>query len=220
MSSPRARQELARIIDYVLLQPDATRRQVEAACAEARTQGLFGLAVNSSRLVQAAHHMEGSDLKLTCVIGHPFGTADADVKRYETETAIDGGAHFIEVVANSGRLKDGDDAGVLRDWRDLVEAADERPVSVVLDPAWLNLEEILRAVRLALDASVKGVTIPALHNPAATLDLAKQIHELAGDNFGLKVDGETFETKALVQFLDAGVTRFGLTRPVALLESL
>ena len=176
--------------------------------------------MNSARVVAAAHFIEDSDLKLTCVIGHPTGTADSDVKRYETEIAIDGGAHFIEVIAPNGRLKDGDDAGVLRELRDIVEAADERPVSVVLDPAWLNLEDILRAVRLSLDASVKGLTIPAAHTPAATLDLVKQIHERAGANFGLKVDGESFETKAIVQFLDAGVTRFGLTRPMGLLESV
>ena len=72
------------------------------------------------------------------MVGFPFGAADADAKRYETEVAIDHGAQEIETVLNIGRLKDGDHRYVLRELRDIAEAADERPVKVILEMSLLT----------------------------------------------------------------------------------
>ena len=149
MSHALARQELARIIDHTLLRPDATAREIEALCMEARAHDFFSVCVNGSRVPQAAHLLEDSNVKIMCAIGHPLGAVDADVKRYETEVAIDSGAQIIEVTANLGWLKDGDDAAVLRELRDVVEAADERPVSVSLETTLLTPEEIDRVCRIA-----------------------------------------------------------------------
>ena len=51
---------------------------------------------------------------------------------------MDDGAHEIDVVMNVGRLKSGDDRYVLRELRDVVEAADERPVKVILETCLLT----------------------------------------------------------------------------------
>ena len=63
--------------------------------------------------------------------------AAGDVKRYEIEAAIDAGAQEFDVVLDLGRLRDGDDAGLLRELRDLREAAEERPVKAVIELALL-----------------------------------------------------------------------------------
>ncbi|MBT5925784.1 MAG: 2-deoxyribose-5-phosphate aldolase, partial [Verrucomicrobia bacterium] len=87
--------ELAKHLDYTLLKPDATLKEIRARCQEAAELGLYGVTVHSSRVVAATMVLEESPVKITCVVGFPFGAMDADIKRYETEAAVDLGAHEI-----------------------------------------------------------------------------------------------------------------------------
>jgi len=53
--------------------------------------------------------------------------------------------------SNLGRLKTGDDKYVLRELRDVVEAADEWPVKVILETCLLTREEKIRACQLVVE---------------------------------------------------------------------
>lgn len=204
------RHELARRLDVTLRRAEATARELEALCAEARAHGVFGVCVNSSRVVQAAHWLEDSEVKLICAVGFPSGAAEADVKRYETEVAIDGGAQLIEVSASLGRLKDGDDAAVLRELRDVIEAADERPVSLRFDPELLRAEECERLARLALEAGAGGLTLAGEAGTAAAVHAVKLVRATAGEGVAIKLDAESVDLVAATALLQAGATRLGL----------
>jgi deoxyribose-phosphate aldolase len=221
MSRPPARQELARIIEHTLLKPDATRADIEQLCAEARAHQFLSVVVNSCRVAQAAHYLiEEADVKVTSAIALPWGAADADVKRFETEVAVDFGAHFIEVAINHGYLKDGADALVLRELRDIVEAADERPTGVRLDITRLTAEEICRGAKLAVDGGGKSVTVAGGPDLDTLLQAVGLVREVAGDDVGLKVDCDIVDIPSIVRLLDAGATRFGLTGSVRLIERI
>lgn len=220
MSPSPARQELARLIEHTLLTADATRAGLERLCGEARAHGFASVCINGSRVAQAIHFLEDSDIKVACAVGFPLGAGDADVKRYETEAAIDSGAHFIEVTANAGRLKDGDDEYVLREFRDVVEAADERPVSIGLDAGILALDEIERATNLAIEADAKGISLSGGSDLSSTLEALKRIRQLARENFGLKVNRDALSVSEAAALIEAGATRFGLTQSVKFIEGL
>jgi deoxyribose-phosphate aldolase len=215
-----ARHELARILDHTLRRADATARDVETHCAEAREHGFFSVCVNSSRVAQAAARLEESPVKVTCTIGFPHGASDDDVKRYEVEAALDSGAQIFEVSASIGRVKDGDMPAVLRELRDIVEAADERPVSVGFEPQLLRGDELAQFCKLLVEAGVKGVSIAGHAEIALSIQAARQIAAAAGDNFGIKVDCHSLARADVVALLDAGATRFGLVDGVRLLNSL
>jgi deoxyribose-phosphate aldolase len=108
-----------------LLKADATAKDIEQLCAEAREFGFYSVCVNGCRVDQARTLLEDSPIKVAAVVGFPLGAMDADAKRFETEAAIDAGAQEIDVVINIGRLKDGNHKYVLRELRDVVEAAEE-----------------------------------------------------------------------------------------------
>src|SRR5256886_1367289 len=150
-------QDLARCIDHTLLRADATANDIKTLCAEAREHNFYSVCVNGSRVAQACHFLEGSDVKVATVVGFPLGATDSDTKRFETEAAIDNGAHEIDVVINIGRLKDGDHGYVLRELRDVAEAADERPVKVIIETCLLTSEEKISACRLAVDSGAHFV---------------------------------------------------------------
>ena len=218
MSRPPARQELAGIIEHTLLKPDATRGDIEQWCAEAKAHGFFSVVVHSSRVAQAVHLLDGTEVKVTAAVALPWGASDADVKRFETEVAVDFGAHFVELAVNLGHLKDGDDAAALRELRDVVEAADERPVGLRLDITRLTSEEIRRAAKLAVDGGAKGVTVAGGADLDTVLQAVGLVHEVTGPDLGLKVDCDASEVSSIVRLLDAGATRFGLTDSVRLIE--
>src|SRR5262245_18231724 len=83
MSHQPARQELARIIEHTLLKSDATRAEIEQLCSEAKAHGFFSVVVNGCRVAQAAHLLDGTEVKVTAAVALPWGAADADVKRFE-----------------------------------------------------------------------------------------------------------------------------------------
>jgi deoxyribose-phosphate aldolase len=94
--------DLAQYIDHTLLKPDATAKQIEQLCAEARANHFFSVCVNGSHVARARHFLEDSEVKVACVAGFPLGAASTDTKRFETEAAVDDGAHEIDVVLNIG----------------------------------------------------------------------------------------------------------------------
>ena len=83
--------DLAKYIDHTLLKPDATWAQIEALCAEATEHNFATVCVNGSRVELAYSLLEESDVQVATVVGFPLGAMEADVKRYETEAAIDAG---------------------------------------------------------------------------------------------------------------------------------
>jgi len=211
--------DLARYIDHTLLRPDAAAKDIERLCAEAREHHFYAVCVTGSRVVQARHFLEDSDVKVATVVGFPLGAMDSDTKRFETEAAIDNGAQEIDVVINIGRLKDGDDQYVLRELRDVTEAADERPVKVILETCLLTREEIVRACRLVLDSGAPFVkTSTGFGAGGATLDDVKLLRQIVGPKFGVKAAGGIRDTLTALAMIEAGASRLGASSGVAIVQ--
>jgi deoxyribose-phosphate aldolase len=200
--------ELARRIERILVRPDAMRRDIEQLCAEARAEGSHCVCVNGSHVELACALLEDSEVKVTGLIAFPLGAADTDAKRYETEVAIDHGAQEIEMVLNIGRLKDGDHRYVLRELRDIAEAADQRPVKVILETGLLTPEEVRRVCELALDSGVHCVCTGTGLRSAATVEDVRSLRASVGVEFGVKAAGLSDAQTALA-LLEAGASRLG-----------
>ena len=108
---------------------------------------------------------------------------------------------------NIGRLKDGDRRYVLRELRDVAEAADERLVKVEIRPALLTREEIILACELVLDSgahfvSARYITLPKIE------DIKLSRRDAVGPKFGVKAGEEILDTRtALSLMIDAGANR-------------
>jgi len=212
--------ELARFLDYVALQPDVTQEDIARVCAEAREHGIGNVCVNTSRLAQACHLLQDSGAKIVAAIAFPLGAMDADAKRYETEVAVDNDAHFIEVVANIGRIKDGDYGYLLRELRDIVEAADERPVTVVIEASLLSPAEMEKVYDCILMAGGKGiVTSTGFAGRNARIEDVRRVREVVGESFAIKATGGIRDSAVALGLIDAGATRIGAAEPLSILKS-
>jgi deoxyribose-phosphate aldolase len=213
--------QLAAYIDHTVLKADATAKDIEKLCAEAREHKFYSVCVNGSWIAQARHFLEGTDVKVASVVGFPLGAMATDAKRYETETAIDDGAHEIDVVINIARLKDGDDQFVFRELCDVVEAADERPVKVILETCLLTNEQKVRACKLVVETGARFVkTSTGFSTGGATVDDVKLMRETVGPKFGVKASGGVRDAKTALAMIAAGATRLGTSASVAIVKGL
>lgn len=210
---------LARYIDHTVLKAQATAADIDKLCREALAHNFYSVCVNGCRLVQARFLLEDSPIKIATVVGFPLGATDPDVKRYETEVAVDLGADEIDVVMNVGKLKDGDDKFVLRELRDVVESADERPVKVILETSLLTHDEKLRACAVAVDAGAHFVkTSTGFFASGATTSDIKLMREAVGPTFGIKASGGIKDAATAWAMIGAGATRLGTSASVALVQ--
>jgi deoxyribose-phosphate aldolase len=213
--------QLAAHIDHTLLKPDASLAQIEKLCAEAREYKFFSVCVNGAWVVAARHFLDNSDVKVACVVGFPLGAMAGDVKRFETETAVDDGAHEVDMVLNIARLKAGDDQFVLREIIDVAEAADERTVKVILETCLLTDEEKVRASRLVVESGAHFVkTSTGFSTGGATVADVKLLRETVGPQFGVKASGGIRDTQTALAMLAAGATRLGTSNGVAIMKGL
>ena len=210
---------LPRYIDHTLLRADATAAEIERLCREAKQYQFYAVCVNGSWVELARHCLEGTDVKVASVAGFPLGAMETDVKRFETEAAIDAGAHEMDVVINIGRLKDGDDKFVLRELRDIVEAADERPVKIILETCLLTDEEKVRACKLVVEAGAHFVkTSTGFSKGGATLEDVKLLRREVGQDFGVKASGGIRDSVTALAMIEAGATRLGTSNGVAIAQ--
>lgn len=213
--------ELAKYIDHTLLKPEATKGDIEKLCNEAREHGFYSVCVNSSRVALARYFLEDCDVKVCSVVGFPLGAMDGDAKRYETEVAVDEGAHEIDVVINIGLLKDGENQKILRELRDIVEAADERIVKVIIETCLLTDEEKVRACELILDSGAKFVkTSTGFSVRGATIDDVKLLRKTVGPDFGVKAAGGIGNAESALAMIEAGANRIGTSKGVQIIQTL
>ena len=211
--------ELARYIDHTLLKPDATRAQLEQLCAEAAEHQFSTVCVNGSRVEVAYSLLEDCDVQVCTVVGFPLGAMEADAKRYETEVAVDLGASEIDMVMNVGRFKDGEHDYIVREIRDVVEAADDRVVKVILETCLLTNDEIAKACKLVTQAQAHFVkTSTGFGNAGATLEHVRLMRETVGQFAGVKAAGGVRNADDARAMIEAGATRIGTSNGVAIVS--
>jgi deoxyribose-phosphate aldolase len=214
-----SRAELARQVEVMLARAEATRADVEKLCQLAREQQLYGLCLSTSRLELASALLEESGVKLSGLVGFPLGAADADTKRFETEAAIDLGAHEIEMVVNLGRIKDQDYRYVLRELRDVAEAADERPVKAILEFSVLTPEEKRTVCELLLDSGVQFLCTGTGFLSAPNVAEIDSLRTMLGPKFGIKAAG-VGEAALATALIEAGANRLGTVDALGLLAGV
>ncbi len=205
--------QLAAQTDFAFWKPVLTPNEFAACCASVRNKGARALAVNGSRVMLAAAGLEDSPVQLVALVGFPLGTNDSDVKRYETEVAIDFGAQEIELVLNLDHLKNGNHKALLREIHDVVEAADERPVCATFESAALSQAERLQFIELAADSGLKAIATGTDFWPDSQVsaDDIKALRDALEPKLAIKAVGNIRTLEAARALIAAGAARVGTT---------
>lgn len=214
-------ENLAARIEHTLLRPDARKADIEALCQEAEHYGFYAVCVAGSWVQLVKHLLSNSEVKVVTVVGFPLGSCDPDVKRYETEVAVDNGADEIDMVINIGWLRDGEDKMVFREIRDVVEAADGVPIKVIIECGLLTNEEKIRACELVRHSGAQFVkTSTGFAKKGATVEDIRLLREVLGPGFGIKASGGIRTLADAEAMLKAGADRIGTSYGVSIMEEL
>jgi deoxyribose-phosphate aldolase len=214
--------DIPQLIDHTILRPDTTRADIEQICREARQQQFFSVCVNPTWVSLARQLLDGSGVKVCCVVGFPLGAQPPESKAMEARAAIRHGAKEIDMVINVGALKSGDDALVLRDIRSVVEACRDGSArcKVILETSLLKHEEKVRACELAIKARADFVkTSTGFSTGGATVeDVALMSRIVRDKGLGVKASGGIRTLADLRRMVQAGATRIGTSSGVKIVQ--
>src|SRR3972149_7719731 len=119
---PMEQKDIASIIDHSLLRPDATYTDLKGCCEEAQQFGFYSVCVHPSFVRRAREFLKDTNVKITTVVGFPFGMTLTEVKVYEAMNVSLDGADELDMVINMGGLESGDWETVRKDITDVIMA--------------------------------------------------------------------------------------------------
>ena len=211
---------IARLIDHTLLKPDASPEQVERLCAEAVEWGFASVCVNSCYVPLCRRRVEGSGVRVCTVIGFPLGAALREAKAAEAAAAVNLGADELDMVMNIGWFKSGADEMVVSDIHRVLDAAQKRPVKVIIETCLLTDEEKQRATRLVAESGAAFVkTSTGFSSGGATVEDVMLLARVAAGRVGVKASGGIRDYSTALKMIEAGATRIGTSSGVAIVES-
>ena len=212
---------VAGMIDHTLLKPDATKREIETLCGEAKEFGFASVCVNPTWVATCARLVRGSSVAVCSVVGFPLGATTADTKQYETRRAIFDGAREIDMVINVGALKSGDLHLVESDIRAVTSACRETNVlsKVIIETALLSNEEKVTACTLAKAAAADFVKTSTGFGPGgATAEDVALMRRIVGEDMGIKASGGVRTLEGVKAMVAAGATRIGASAGVRIVQ--
>lgn len=218
-----SRASVAALIDHTLLRPEATASEIRKVCAEARQYGFAAVCVNPYWAPLVTAEIAGSTVKTCTVIGFPLGANATFIKVAEAAEAVRAGAREIDMVLNVGELRGGNEDGVLRDIRAVVETAHQGAaiVKVILETALLSDEQKITACGLAKDAGAEFVkTSTGFGLAGATVEDVALMRRAVGSVMGVKASGGIRTLADLQKMMAAGATRVGSSSSVKIIEAI
>ena len=210
--------ELLRHVDHTLLTPTATWDQVKTVCDEGLTCRTASVCIPPRYVKRAAAYV-GNQLKICTVVGFPNGYSTPEVKVFETEDAIRGGADEIDMVADLGLVKSGDWEGVLEEIKAVKASCKGRILKVIVEACQLTREEKVKVCQIVTLAGADFIkTSTGFSTGGATVEDVALFRANIGPDVRIKAAGgiRTFEPAQAM--LDAGADRIGASALVGLME--
>jgi deoxyribose-phosphate aldolase len=219
--------DLRSVLEHTLLKPDATETEVLRTADEAIERRLFGVCVSPCWVERLRAHLDGAPgarprPRLVTVAGFPHGTATTAAKVADAIACARAGAEEIDMVANVGFLRSGNDNAFGVDIAAVAAAArSERgaAVKVILETALLDDTEIARACLIAEAAGAAFVKTSTGY--AARGASRRDIEIMAravGGRLGIKASGGIRTRDAALDLLAAGATRIGASASLQMID--
>ena len=204
--------DLEKFIDYTLLKPDASRNGIKKLCREAVKYGFYSVCVSQIWVKFAKKLLHGSGVKIGTVVGFPLGTSQSVIKVLEATRAKLDGADELDMVMNIGAFKSGDYKLVEDEIKFVVEVAGrDTPVKVIIETAYLNDREKIRACRIVKRAGASFVKTSTGFGgiSGATVHDVKLMRKTVGKGIGVKAAGGIRDRATAIAMIKAGANRIG-----------
>jgi len=214
-------EQLARVIDHSLLRPELTEAEVVSGCELAARYHTATVCVKPCHVKLAREVLKDSDVLVSTVVGFPHGSNLTAIKVAEAAQAMQDGAVELDMVLNIGQLRSGKNDYVREDIKAVCDLAHARgaKVKVIFENAYLTDEEKITACKLCEAAGADWVKTSTGFAPSgATLEDLRLMRANVSERLQVKAAGGVRTLPALLDVIDAGVTRCGATATATILD--
>ncbi|MFP5276076.1 MAG: deoxyribose-phosphate aldolase [Acidobacteriota bacterium] len=216
-------QTLAAVLDHTLLDPDATREQIELLCEEAARYRFACAMVNPVWVSTAVGLLSGTGIPVGAVLGFPLGASLASTLRQEAAALVRLGAGELDMVIPIGQLRSGNYDAVQHTIGAAVSVAHDygAVLKVILETALLSTQEKLRGAEIAIQAGADFVsTSTGFSTSGASVSDVALMRGVAGGRCGVKALGGVRTLNYLQSLLEAGANRIGASGSVAIVREM
>ena len=206
--------ELNKYIEHTLLKQDATKSELIKLLDEAKEYKFLGVCVNPVNVKFASEYLKDSGVKIVTVIGFPLGQTTTEAKVLETIDAVKNGADEIDMVINSGKLKDGEYDYIVNDISAIKGACQGKALKVILETDLLSSEEIKIASELCVKGGADFVKTSTGFVKNGVEDVKLMYETVKDAGLGVKASGGVRDKEAALAMIEAGATRIGTSSGV------
>ncbi|AQT67750.1 Deoxyribose-phosphate aldolase 1 [Anaerohalosphaera lusitana] len=215
--------ELAAYIDHTLLDPVATRGEIEQLCDEAIEYRFHSVCVLPRWTSLAAEKLRGSEVVVDGVAGFPFGADSAKIKAAQTKEVIMAGADEIDMVADLPSIIEGNSRYLRRDIQAVMKVCRSfRPavvLKVIIEASALTEKQIRFACQECEDIGVDYIkTSTGMHKSGGASVEAVQIMAESAPGCKIKAAGGIRTADDAVAMIEAGASRIGCSASVRIIE--
>ncbi len=212
--------ELAKQIEHTNLKPDCGNEDIIKLCNEAIEYGFYGVCVPPYFVQLAKKTIGKKDVKIITVAGFPLGYSTVGAKVEEAKKAIISGADEIDMVMNIAAFKSNDYQTVQNDIQSVVTVChlQNKKIKVIIETAYLNEEEIIKACKICADCEVDYVKTSTGYAPSgAEISYVKLMRETLPTKIKIKAAGGIKTSKQAIDLLNAGADKIGSSNSINLL---
>lgn len=208
---------LAKVIDNTSVRPDATRQKMIAFCEVAGDLDFRSVCITPIWVELASRILRGTSTVVSPVIGL-FGDSMVTQVAAIREAVVLGADEF-DLFAPVHEILDGNWNRVEVIFSDLVDAAEGRPIKMILENDLLLEDQIIRACKICVETGISCVkTSTGIFAGGAKLDDVKLMINAVGGKIEVKASGGIRTFEQAVDFLTAGASRIGSSMGVSIIE--
>lgn len=205
--------DIAQMIDASAVRPDSSDERVIEAVDCARKYGCYLITVLPSQNRLLKELLQGQPTpKAGGNVGFPSGGQTTSIKVLETKELVRLGVDEIDMVINVGALISQHLPLVGDDIRAVVEAAEGKPVKVILECHYLTEDQIRTGCDLVIQAGAAFVKTGTGWAPTgATLENVALIKRHVGSAILIKASGGVRGVETIQAMYSLGASRFGIS---------
>ena len=220
-SAPSRYEDLARLIDHPLVQPNLTDAQVLAGLEMGKRYAIACVSVRPCDIDMAVRTLQGSGVKAGAVCGFPHGSENTATKLYEARDLLRRGAQEIDMVIAISKMLSREFQHVQMELLQMSELCHKEGaiLKVILENAYLTDELKIIACRCCERAEVDFVKTSTGFAPSGyTMEDVKLLRKHLPEEIGVKASGGIRTVDEVLALVDAGATRIGTGATEQILE--
>ncbi len=208
----------ASVIDHTILKPDCSIDDIKRICSEAITHQFATVCVPPYFIKDASRMLDGENVKVSTVIGFPFGYSATAAKVEEIKRAINDDIDELDVVINIAAVKSGHWNHVKNDIDSITIAAHlkGKVIKVIFETSLLTKDEIKKLCTICNEKGVDFVkTSTGFSGGGATEEMVRFLKENLSPKIKIKASGGIKTKKQAEALIKAGANRLGTSSGLA-----